>query len=305
MSAGAAAARHAFTEQPVRHRVAVNGLELAAWEWPGEGDPILLLHATGFHARCWLAVVEALPGRHVFALDMASHGESERRPPPYSWKQFGDDVAGAVDVLGLRRVLGVGHSMGGHALVLAAVARPQRFRGLLLVDPVIVSPELGLLASGGVSGADHPIRRRRNRWDSPQQMFDAFRAKEPYAHWDARVLMDYCRFGLRPAADGGYELACPPELEAEVYGSMNMDHILPLLPRVQMPVEIIRARARRPGDSFFDFSPSPTWERLAELLPDAVDEQLEDASHFIPMERPAWLAERIARFDARLRAGGD
>jgi len=296
------AARHAFTDEPIRHKLHVHGLELVAYEWPGAGDPILLIHATGFHARCWRAVVEALPGLHVFALDMPSHGASARRAPPYDWTHFGADVLGAVEALGLARVLGVGHSMGGHALVLAAAARPDRFRGLVLVDPVIVDPEV-LRTMRRVRAAEHPISRRRNRWESPQQMFAAFSRKEPYARWDPGVLMDYCRFGLVPLPDGdGFELACPPDLEAEVYASMRMDDILPLLPRVQLPVEVIRARARRADESPFDFSPSPTWERLAAILPDATDEQLADCSHFIPMERPQWMAGRIARF--RERPGG-
>ncbi len=301
----AAAAGHASTEQPIRHRLAVNGLALVAYEWPGAGDPILLVHATGFHARCWQAVVEALPGKHVYAIDMPSHGGSARKPPPYSWLHFGDDVRGAIDALGLQRVLGVGHSMGGHAVVLAAAAQPDRFRGLVLVDPVIVAPEIGALVAGGVSAESHPIRKRRNRWDSAQEMFDSFRTKEPYSRWDPRVLMDYCRYGLEPVEEGGYVLACPPGLEAEVYAGAGTEDIYALLPRVRVPVEIIRARARRPGDSLFDFSSSPTWERLAQQFPDATDEQLADCSHFIPMERPRWMAERIARADARMRGAGD
>ena len=303
-TAGAAATGHAFTEQPIRHKLAVNGLALAVYEWPGEGDPILLVHATGFHARCWQAVVEALPGKHVFAIDMPSHGGSGRKPPPYNWMHFGDDVRGVVEALGLERLLGVGHSMGGHAVVVAAAARPERFRGLLLVDPVIVAPEIGALVAGGVSAESHPIRKRRNRWDSAQEMFDAFKAKEPYSRWDPRVLMDYCRYGLVPARGGGYVLACPPDLEAEVYAGAGSSDILPLLPCVRMPVEIIRARARRPDESLFDFSASPTWDRLVEQFPDAIDEQLADCSHFIPMERPRWMAGRIARADARMRGTG-
>jgi pimeloyl-ACP methyl ester carboxylesterase len=163
-------------------------------------------------------------------------------------------VCGVIDGLGLERVLGVGHSMGGHAVVLAAAARPDRFRGLLLVDPVIVAPEIGALVAGGVSAESHPIRRRRNRWDSAQEMFDSFRAKEPYSRWDAGVLMDYCRYGLEPAEGGGYVLACPPDLEAEVYAGAGTSDIYALLPRVRVPVEIIRARARRPDESLFDFS---------------------------------------------------
>src|SRR3546814_6883623 len=45
-----------------------------------------------------------------------------------------------------------------------------------------------------------------------------FADRPPYANWDPRVLADYCTYGLLPAAEGeGFELACPPALEASVY----------------------------------------------------------------------------------------
>lgn len=289
-----ATSRHRFAGNPIRHKLAIEGLPIVAWEWPGEGDPILLVHATGFHARCWDAVVEALPGRRVFALDLPSHGGSGRRTPPYDWRRFGEDVRQSVAALGLRRVLGVGHSMGGHALVLAAAAAPQAFRALLLVDPVIVDPEFGRHLRG-LSAGDHPVGRRRDRWESPESMFTAFRARSPYSAWEPAVLRDYCDYGLERDPRGGYRLACPPAHEAAIYTSMEMEHILPALAALHLPVDVIRARARRPEDSHFDFGPSPTWERLAELLPDGRDEQLADCSHFIPMERPRWMAQRIAR----------
>jgi pimeloyl-ACP methyl ester carboxylesterase len=288
--------------EPRRHALAVNGLELAAWEWVGQGAPILLVHATGFHARCWNAVARRLPGRHVFALDMPSHGASARKPPPYDWTHFGDDLAGAIEALDLSHLTGVGHSMGGHAMVLAAARLPARFRGLMLVDPVIVEAEFAASVSGRIRASEHPIARRRNRWESPAQMEATFAGKEPYSRWDPEVLHDYCRFGLVASPDGqGFELACPPMLEAEVYCGMHMRHIFKVIPGVTVPVEIIRARSRRPDESPFDFSPSPTWEKLAECFAKARDEQLPDCSHFIPMEMPEWTAARIAAFADALR----
>lgn len=116
------------------------------------------------------------------------------------------------------------------------------------------------------------------------------------------MLHDYCRFGLVAAADGeGFELACPPALEAEVYVGMHMRDIYARIPEVTVPVEIIRARSRRPDESPFDFSPSPTWEKLAGCFADGRDEQLVDRSHFIPMELPEWTAARIAAFADALR----
>lgn len=288
---------HAFESEPLAHKIVVGDLALAAYEWPGEDDPILLVHATGFHARCWRRVVHYLPGRHVYALDMPSHGYSDRKEPPYDWTHFGDDICGAIEGLGLQRVLGVGHSMGGHALVVAAAKLQERFRGLVLLDPVIVDPEHE--RHFRIPAGQHPIARRRNRWHSAEEMFDAFRNREPYSRWDPAVLRDYCRYGLVPSPDGeGMELACPPNLEAEVYAGMHMEDIYRAIGKIVLPVDVIRARARRPDDQPFDFSPSPTWPRLAGCFANARDEQLADRSHFIPMEMPRWTAERVLRFEA-------
>ena len=45
-------------------------VDLCVFEWgkPG-GQQVLLVHATGFHARCWDQVVAKLPENwHIFAL---------------------------------------------------------------------------------------------------------------------------------------------------------------------------------------------------------------------------------------------
>ena len=284
------------SEQPRLHRLNAGGQRLALWEWEGSGRPILLVHATGFHGRCWDAIARRLPGRRILALDQASHGLSEPKAPPYEAALFGADIAAVLRVLSLRHVTGVGHSMGGHAMVVAAAREPEAFAGLLLLDPVILGPGADLEALEGLRAEDHPVGRRRARWPSPDAMSSAFAAREPYSRWDPAVLHDYCAFGLRETGAGDFELACAPQLEVEVYVGMHMRTIYADIARVHVPVDVIRARSRRPGDSPLDFSPSPTSPGIAGLFPDGRDEHLTEASHFFPMEIPAWTADRIARF---------
>ncbi len=284
-------------ETPCLHRLTVDGQGLALWEWEGTGDPILLVHATGFHGRCWDAVVRRLPGRKVLALDQASHGASDPKPPPYEAALFGQDIVALARQLGLRRVVGVGHSMGGHAMVVAAAREPEVFAGLLLFDPVIVGPGSGEeSALSALRAEEHPVGRRRNHWPDAGTMIGAFSRRDPYRRWDPEVLRDYCRFGLRETDGGAFELACPPRLEVEVYVGMHMRTVFEDIPRVRVPVDVVRGRDRRPQDSPMDFSPSPTWPRLASLFADGRDEQLCENTHFFPMELPGWTAARIARF---------
>lgn len=282
---------------PSLRRVAVGDVELAYFEWQGDGDgpTVLLVHATGFHARCWDGVIRALGdgcGR-VVALDMRGHGRSEKKPP-YDWRQFGIDLTAFADALALDGAVGVGHSMGGHCVVQAAAALPDRFSRLVLVDPVILDPQnYGSLPTFD-SASEHPVSRRRDRWPSAEAMVERFAGRHPFSLWDADVLADYCRHGLNPAPDGdGLVLGCPPLVEASIYlGSAGRD-IAGLFADVMQPTVVLRARRKAERDGDMDFSQSPTWEGLAEALPNGRDVYLPELTHFIPMQRPDLVAAHI------------
>lgn len=285
------------TAPPHERRIAINGADLAYFEWFGKegGADVLLAHATGFHARCWDGVVRALGedcGR-VVALDMRGHGRSSNTPP-FHWRQFGDDLAAFVEALDLRGAVAVGHSMGGHCVVQAAAKDASRLSELLLVDPVILSPEAYREAPAFGSPEEHPVSRRRNRWLSAEAMIERFEGRRPFSLWDRNVLEDYCRHGLLPAEDGaGFVLACPPLVEASIYlGSAGRD-IGALVPTLQNPVVVLRARRKAKRDGDMDFSQSPTWEGLAAAFRNGKDVYLPELTHFIPMQRPDLVAEHI------------
>lgn len=282
-------------------RLAVNGVELQTYEWPGDGPPIFLAHATGFHARCWNQVVERLPGRRVVAIDMRGHGRSSKPAPPYPFPVFGEDVAAVVRELGLHDVVGVGHSKGGYAVTWAAAVSPSVFDRLLLLDPVIMAPETyRQWDQRPGAGEEHFAARRRNEWQSPDEMFERFRGREPFSRWDERVLRDYCDYGLVPNPDGeGYVLACPPAIEAAIYANGGRGgRIHELIPAIDVPVRVLRAQPQAES-SAMDMSRSPTDPGLAARFPFGEDVPLPDYSHFIPMEGPAFVAAKIAAFAER------
>jgi pimeloyl-ACP methyl ester carboxylesterase len=269
----------------------VNGLQLAVWEWPGDGPPVFFVHATGFHGRCWDEVIRRLPRRRAIAIELRGHGRSDKPDTAYCWNRFAEDVAEAVSLLDLREASGVGHSMGGHTVVIAAAMVPQAFGSLLLLDPVIYPPEYyGRNAFGDPSF----IRKRRNDWSSPEEMIERFRGRQPFASWRPEVLRDYCEYGLLRQGDR-YSLACPPDIEASIYAASNHPESNPygLLPRVEQPVTILRGGI--PWDpARFDLASSPTAPDLAARFARGRDVLLEGRSHYIPMESPELVAEELA-----------
>ena len=284
------------------HKVAtLDGLKISYFERYGnESATILLCHATGFHARCWDAVVQYLPDNvRIVAIEHRGHGRSQKIGP-YTWTNFGQDLIHFIRELDLVNIIGVGHSMGGYTLVYAAATELLRFRELLLVDPVIMSPEQYQGRAQSVQLEDHPIARRVNHWESPQAMFQSFESRHPFSLWKKEVLWDYCLFGLEldpdpPEPQKPYRLCCPPKVEAAIYAGNTDGNIHSLIDKVELPVTIFRAQERELTQTRLDFSKSPTWPKLASHLPNAQERYFPFLSHFIPMQDPFLLATQINR----------
>lgn len=276
-------------EEPREHRITTNGVGLALYEWPGAGPPVLLVHANGFHARCWDPVVARLPGRRRLALDLRGHGRSEKPAPPYSWPDFAADLAGVAEALDLRGAIGVGHSLGGYALALAAALAPTAFASLLLIDPVILPPA----AYGSRMPGVHGSARRRSAWESAEALCARLRDRPPFKSWDADALHAYCDHALLPDPTGGLQLACPPAIEADIYHASTEHAPFAQIAQVRVPVTVVRAHpfVERPTENF---AGSPTTPDLAARFPHGRDVHLADHSHFIPMEDPALVARLIA-----------
>jgi len=280
-------------EHPRAFLYRVNGVELAVYEWAGDGPALLFAHATGFHARCWDQVIRLLPGRRAIAVDLRGHGRSEKPAPPYRWSLVGDDVVALVRSLDLRGAVGVGHSMGGHSLTYAAGREPPRFGALLLVDPVIRERAAYAQGPRGVPGSSF-VSRRRNEWSSAAEMVERFAGREPFRRWQPRVLRDYCEFGLRARPDGpGFMLACPPEIEADLYAHAEGTDVSEEIARIAFPVRILRASPAPPGEFGRSFNASPTDPELASRFAHAEDVLLPKATHFIPMESPDLVATHV------------
>lgn len=270
--------------------VRVNDLSIHFVRRVGEGDPLLFFHATGFHAHVWDRVVSLLPGRTVYQVDMPGHGLSERPGDELRWDKAGATMAALVEQLGLEGVTGIGHSMGGHLLLAAAARNPDRFRRLLLLDPVVLPLPVIEFMHQLDTGA---IARRRNEWESAEAFYQAYRNRPPFKSWDPQVFRDYADHALVESDSGGYRLACAPDFEASVYRNFGAEDLHARLADIKVPVHIIRAKGPEAGDKPLDFQRSPTWPDLVNQLPDATEDYRPELGHFFPMEAPEMLAREI------------
>jgi len=102
----------------------------------GKGDPALVfVHCGGCERSFWDGQMAYFAAKHrVVALDLAGHGQSGAGRKDWTMPAFGQDVVSVVEALGLKRVVLIGHSLGGPAVLEAARRVPGRVAGLVLVD---------------------------------------------------------------------------------------------------------------------------------------------------------------------------
>lgn len=111
----------------------------------GAGDvDVVMLHgwvASSFSFRHQLAGLPAVGARCV-SVDLRGFGLSDkpRGRGSYTMDGYVADLDALLDALALKRVVLMGHSMGGGIALTYALARPERVRGLALVAPTGVVP---------------------------------------------------------------------------------------------------------------------------------------------------------------------
>lgn len=119
--------------------VAVPGgdLRVAVWE-PRDADAntptILAVHGVTASHLAWQWLAERLSDVRIVAPDLRGRGRSRDIDGSAGMARHADDLAVALDVLGVRDVITVGHSMGAFAAVVLAWRHPERVRRLVLVD---------------------------------------------------------------------------------------------------------------------------------------------------------------------------
>lgn len=113
-------------------------MNLPAFDGAGQGDAaVLMLHGIGGGRSIWNAQASgtlqglADAGYRALALDLPGYGDSVAMGPP-DMDAFVGAVQAVIDLEGPRRVLLLGHSMGGMVAQEFVARHPERVQGLVL-----------------------------------------------------------------------------------------------------------------------------------------------------------------------------
>lgn len=270
-------------------------VEIAVERRPGQSGPTLAMaHATGFCRAVWDPVIDELRAGGidgtVVSWDHRGHGESENPPLPIDWW---DTARDALTVLARAAppVVGVGHSMGAAALLMAEILAPGTFAAIVAIEPIVFPPPYQPMDH-------HPLvlsaTRRRPSFSSREEALENFASKEVFHRWDRRALEAYVTCGLRPDGDR-WVLACPPEYEAAFFSAAPLHGAWDRLGEVMAPVHVVAGR-----DS--DSHPAEFAEAQAARLGSGTLEIVEGSGHFLPMEQPGRVAGIVGQVISSIRS---
>lgn len=249
---------------------------------------LIFLHATGFNARTYRALLEPLGEcGPALALDLRGHGRSALPTTlrDYaSWDIHCRDLLEVLDAHTPEPWVLAGHSMGATVALLAAAQRPGRVRALCLIEPVIFPPLFYMLARAPWAGLMRrnwgpmrKVRERRAHFDSMEAAAKRLTGRGVFAAFTPGTLRDYLGDGLRPAGDG-LTLACEPAFEAATFAAQAHSPFAALR-QARMPIQVLRAQR---GSTF----PRRAAEIVRRQRPDIDIETVADTGHMLPMEQP-------------------
>lgn len=279
----------------------VNRTRLRAWCW---GDPtappVVLVHGAFDHGRTWDAFAPRLVelGFHVVAIDVRGHGDSGRLSSGMAWS------ACAMDLCELARVLAptadtpigvIGHSMGGGQMLSAAATMPERFAWLVNLDG-LGPPAEGFGDDGIVDVAtrcldeiDKFLGGPSRPWPSRDQLAErrgAINIRLPRSFLDHLV-----EFGTREV-EGGFVWKWDPVFRTGVPDGFSLEMILAQYSHIVTPTLVLVSSEE---DAWTEVHDEEAERRVA-MLVDGRLESVPGAGHYVHVEQPEFVLDRVTRF---------
>lgn len=270
-------------------------------DFGGDGPPLHFAHANAYPPGAYRPFITALTAHYdVLAMHQRPLWPGQDAAQLQNWHLFGDDLIRFFDQHELRQVVGVGHSLGAVAMMYAAVNRPELFRALVMIEPVLLPPHVLALSQAYPEAANElPLvksaLRRRNRWPDRQAAFDRYRTKKVFGRMSDTALWAFVLAGVIETEDGEMTLAFPREWEAAIYAHPPAD-VWELVGQIEQPTLAIRAAE---SDTILPAQ----WQMWQERQPQATFIEIEASTHLVPLEKPDELARHVLGWLGRLKSG--
>ena len=279
--------------QPESRFADSNGVDHHYLEWGSPGNPnVVMFHAVGMHSQIWNNAARDLSrDYHVYSFDLRGHGDTQPPEGGYTFQQIGEDVASVIQTMGLEGAIGVGHSAGGMAMLIADSLFPGIVSKGVLVDTRVGDSPMALLSPDEQKLRAQRTLQKRTIWESREVMYEAYRDRRAFKAWTDEVFGDYIEGNTRLLEDGRVELKCNPVVEETFYESraeLDTSQVLHGLGGEYILLVGDYKGAQTPQDAAV--------QRLTQETKRFQLKELGAGSHFVPMEHPDLVLKEIRNF---------
>jgi pimeloyl-ACP methyl ester carboxylesterase len=270
-------------------------------DFGGSGTPIHFSHANGYPPACYQPLISLLSKNfHVISMLQRPLWKNSDPSEINDWHPFTNDLFNFLDQQSLHLPIAIGHSMGGILSLRAAILEPDRFKALVLIDPVLFSP-LHIIGRRLIWSMDliyrfHPLikatRYRRRKFADLESIYKGFRRKTIFRYMDDDSLWAYIKGITAPdPVEGGYKLFFSPEWEMRIYatGIWNDLDLWKNISKIKIPLLVIRGEET---DTFL----APAANLLKKRLPACKIVTIENTTHLVPLETPGKVNKIIVDF---------
>jgi pimeloyl-ACP methyl ester carboxylesterase len=177
-------------------------------------------HANGFPAKSYEYIFSLIDNSDIDYINIMGHANYSNM---LDLTHLCDELIDGIEIKHNQPVIGMGHSSGAAATLLAAAKRPELFEKIILIDPVIfsgrkrfgiwLSQKLGLWES--FSPAKRAMVRRVN-FANRSEAFDYFKQKTLFKNFHPACFESYIKHGLKPTKTG-MRLAFSAQVEADIF----------------------------------------------------------------------------------------
>ncbi len=263
----------------------VNGLRLHYIKWGMSGDKtILLLHGFMGHAHTWDEFALNFRNRYlIIALDQRGHGESQwSKSGFYTIDDHFSDIAKIIEILRLRDLIIIGHSMGARNGLFYTVCYPENVERLVLIDARLWSNPKNSKAF------------RHHLTNFPLQAFSLSEVVKAIQHLYPYISTKTCRhlayYGYKKIQDRKFvpKFDVRMSLQSNLLGCMIED-LSPFLANISSPTLVIRGKESL-------FLSRADGRRICNIIPNAKFEEIPMATHMPAQENPKVFKEVISDF---------
>jgi pimeloyl-ACP methyl ester carboxylesterase len=186
--------------------------------------------ANGFPAQCYKYIFSQLANTRVQYINTLAHNVYADPNSQSLWHHMADEIIDNIIKNNHGPVIGIGHSCGGTATYLASIKRPDLFKQLILIEPIVLKTTVNIFLSllhhlnlsHRVPLAQQALQRK-TKFESKQEARTYFEEKPFFKTFDEKSLDAYIEHGLTQE-DDHFTLTFSKQVEADIFSIGKQFH---------------------------------------------------------------------------------